>query len=184
MAKFTCILECLLAFVSVACAFMPPSFHGPLGDHYNMHAIPRNTAYKILRNMEIESLRKDVPKSILDEIHLCRDMCRPDNTEEKWKNLCVSVILENGKRVPEYTLLYRKSENTEKDSHRPTVYTIEAMFVNLDVLPNITMSNVFDILDGFCKKYRGYLQVYPLKKWSNGRYFNGISLEKSLEKSV
>lgn len=168
-----------LVTTTMALAFVAPSFHGPLGDHYNMYAIPRSTAYKILKNMEIDGLRKDVPRRILDEIHSCREMCRSDHTDEKWKrNLFVSVIQEAGKNVPEYTVVYRKSD------HIPTVYTIEAMLVNLDTHPNMSMSNVFDILNCFCKKHRGFLQVHPLKTWSNGRYFHGISLERSMERSI
>lgn len=173
-----------MMILSAARAFVSPSFHGPLGDHYNMYAIPRSTAYQILKNMEIDGLRKDVPRSILDEIHSCREMCRSDDTGAKRKNLFVSVIQETGKKVPEYAVIYRKSENVKEDDRRPTVYTIEAMLVNLEVCPNMSMSNVFDILDGFCKTYSGFLQVYPLKTWSNGRYFNGISLERSLERSA
>ena len=160
-----------------AYGFVSPAIHGPVGDHYNMYAVPRHTAYKMLKTMEIESIVANSPGQSLDEIHLSREMCRD---YDKWENLFISVIKENDKKKPEYVLLYRKSKPTAR---KPTVYTIESMIVNTEISPNLSMSNVLDILESFCKNNRGYLQVYPLKNWSKGRYFSGIALERSMELS-
>ena len=167
----------ILTSLCGAYGFVSPAIHGPVGEHYNMYAVPRHTAYKMLKTMEIESIVANSPVQGLDEIHLSREMCRDYNN---WENLFISVIKENDKKKPEYILLYRKSKPAAR---RPTVYTIESMIVNTEISPNLSMSNVLDILESFCKNNRAYLQIYPLKEWSKGRYFSGITLERSMELS-
>jgi len=165
----------ILSHMYGAYGFMSAPIHGPVGEHYNMYAVPRDTAYKMLKTMEIESLVSNSPSQCLDEIHFSREMCR---NREKWEDLFISIIKENDKKKPEYTILYRKSKPTAR---KPTVYTIESMIVNTEISPNLSMSNVLGILESFCKNNRSYLQIYPLKNWSKGRYFSGITLERSME---
>ena len=156
-------------------SFMGAPFSGVIGDHYTMHAVPRSIAYKMIKNMEVAGLVADSPKHVIDELHECRDICRDyDNYEE----MCISIIKENDKKNPEYTMLYRK---TKPNGGRPTVYTIEALLLNSEDKTNLSILNVFDILDLFCENNRAYLQIYPLKKWAGGRYHNCLTLERSMK---
>jgi len=166
-----------LVYVCGVNGFSSAPITGPVGEHYNMYAVPRQTAYKMLKTMEIDGLVANTPGKILDEIHVSREMCRDYDC---WKELFVTIIKENDKKKPEYIITYRKTEPTVR---RPTVYTIETMLVNTEITPNLSMSNVLDLLESFCKNNRGYLQIYPLKNWANGRYFSGITLERSMELS-
>jgi len=163
--------------VGISSFMIGAPFAGVIGDHYTMHDVPRNTAYKLIRNMEVDSLVSDAPKHVIDEIHEFRNMCLDT---EKYDDLCVSIIKENDKKKPEYTLLYRKEVPKGKNI---TIYTIEAMLLNSQENTNLSILNVFDILDVFCENHRGFLQIYPLKKWAGGRYHNCLTLEKHMKET-
>jgi len=148
---------------------------GVISDHHTMHSVERGTAYKLIKNMEVASLVADAPANIIDEFRNCREMCRDT---EQFPDLCFSIILENGKKIPEYIFAYR--QKTPK-GRNITIYTIEAMLLNSQEKTDISILNVFDILDVFTSENRGYVQLYPLKNWANGRYYNCLSLERSMK---
>ena len=144
---------------------------GPVNDKYNMYAVPRSISYSYIKKTQIEYLQKDAPSNLLLELNSAREMCRGEENEDVY----VTFIKDVRDNDPDYTILYRKTMNI------PTVYTIEAIVAGKN--PKISLANVEDILNKFCKDNRGYLQTYPLKIWSK-RLFNTISLEKSFRKYV
>ena len=144
---------------------------GDIGENYKMHAVPRSIAYKYIKNMEIESIRKNDPDFIVDELHRAREICR----DSKYCNTMVTFVNENGKREPDFVILYRMSEGFSN-----TVYTIDSMLINKDKEDVIPINVVYDVISDFCYTHRGYLQVHPLKTWAGGRYMNSIILENSI----
>ena len=168
----TSLMGCILGVSS----FMIGSpLSGVIGNDYTMHSVERGIAYKLIKNMEVDSLVSDAPTSIIDEFRSCREMCRDT---EKYSDLHISIIKENNTKKPEYTLLYRK---TTPKGRNITIYTIEAMLLNSQENTNLSILNVFDILDVFTAENRGYVQIYPLKKWAGGRYYNCLALERSMK---
>ena len=148
---------------------------GVISEHHTMHSVERGIFYKMIKNMEVASLVSDAPKHVVDELHECREMCRDT---EQFPDLCFSIILENGKKIPDYIFAYRKKTPKGRNI---TIYTIEAFLLNSQEKPDISILNVFDILDVFTSENRGYVQLYPLKNWRNGRYYSCLLLERSMK---
>ena len=59
----------------------------------------------------------------------------------------------------------------------PKVYTIEALFRGEEE-PVISSLHILTILDQMVTDRKGHFQVYPLKKWSGGRYIKEMTIEK------
>ena len=162
-----------LSLLSLLFLFRPVySFYGAIGKTHVMRNIPNHIAYGMLKIEEINSISKNVPAPILDEIHDAREMCRSS------EGIRVAMLYNLTEKAPDYTILYR---TCEKLSY--TVYTVEAMLINRDKNEIFSMSNVNDILKDFCQEHMSYLQIHPLKHWATGRYHRGILLERSLEVS-
>ena len=128
-------------------------------------------ATSYVNKVEADVMKKRLPDFVAIELGQAREMFDSESN----KDIEVSFIREEGCLEPDYIVIYRKTGCT------PTVYTIDALLVHSDKNVQMSVRVVERILQDFCRDNRGYLQTYPLKRWSRGRYANAIMLERSLE---
>ena len=165
---------CTIAFYFVlhracgALGFGSIVFGGKLCEHYNMQPVTKAMATRYVNKVEADVVKKRLPDFVVTELCEARELFNSESSE-------VTFIREEGCLEPDYIVIYRKTGCT------PTVYTIDALLVHGDKNVQMSVRVVERILQDFCLENRGYLQTYPLKIWSRGRYANAIMLERSLE---
>lgn len=154
-----------------AAAFGSIVFGGKLCEHYNMQPVTKAVATSYVNKVEADVMNKRLPDFVATELGQARELF----SSEGFDDTEVTFIREEGCQEPDYIVIYRKTGCT------PTVYTIDALLVHGDKNVQMSVRVVERILQDFCRENRGYLQTYPLKRWSRGRYANAIVLERSLE---
>ena len=174
MCKTSKTLLCSLLgyFITRVYSFTPtPILSGPVGEHLNLKAIPRSMAYKYIRSTQIEYIKQDCSRAILDEMNDARELLRDPVTKD-WH---VSIVLPNNTNRIIFMILYRMNNRF------PACYTIEAVIRNHAIEPGNGSMSVMDlqnILDQMMKQRRGHLQSYPLNTWAGGRYMKELEIEK------
>ena len=143
---------------------------GRLCDHYMIQPVSKATASTYVQKIEADVAKKRLPEFVATELGQAQDLFNSDTREDT----LISFIREDGCLEPDYVVIYRKTGDT------PTVYTIDALIVHGDKNVQMSVMVVERILRNFCRENRGYLQTYPLRTWSRGRYANAIMLEKSV----
>lgn len=157
-----------LSCVCSALAFPSPGIAGNLCDHYKMNTVSRTMAYNYVKKLEADAIKKRLPGFVAQEMAQARDLFSRSSGQE----MLVTFIHEEGSLEPDYVLMYRKTDTT------PTIYTVDALIVNGDKNVQMSVRVVERILQHFCYKNRGYLQMHPLKRWSGGRYAKAMLLER------
>ena len=157
-----CVCE-VLAFGSVVIG-------GRLCEHYTMQSVTKAAASTYVKNVEADAAKRRLPEFVAAELGKAQDLLNSDASED----MLISFIREEGCLEPDYVIVYRKTADT------PTVYTIDALLVHGDKDVQMSVMVVERILRDFCRENRGYLQTYPLKSWSGGRYAKAITLERSV----
>lgn len=169
---FFSLVGCFVSFVSSVLSFTPtPILSGPVGENLRLKAIPRSIAYKYIRGTQIEYIKQDCSRAILDEMNDAREILR-DPKSEDWH---VSVVLPNATNRNTFMIMYRMNNKF------PACYTVEAIIRNHVIEPGNGSMSVMDlqiILDQMMKERRGHLQLYPLNTWAGGRYLKELELEK------
>lgn len=159
-------------FVSRVRSFTPtPVLSGPVGEHLRLKAIPRSIAYKYIRGTQIEYIKQDCSRAILDEMNDAREILR----DPKSKDWHVSVVLPNATNRNTFMIMYRMNNKF------PACYTVEAVIRNHVIEPgngSMSVMELQNILDQMMKQRRGHLQLYPLNTWAGGRYLKELELEK------
>lgn len=140
---------------------------GSVGKNLNVFAVPNKIGFQYIQRCQIESIRKNDPIGICSELDNTRELLRGEHKEK----LHVSFLKEKNSEINLFTIIYRMSEGL------PIVYTVEAVVRNND-FPGVSSLSVLTILDQMVTDRKGHLQLYPLKKWSSGRYINEMYIEK------
>lgn len=161
----------LLHGVCNVLAFGSVVIGGRLCDHYTMQPVTKATASSYVKKIEADAVKKRLPEFVAKELGQAQDLFNSDGSGD----MQISFIREEGCLEPDYVIIYRKTGDT------PTVYTIDALIVHGDKNVQMSVMVVERILRDFCRENRGYLQTYPLKRWSGGRYANAIMLERSVK---
>lgn len=159
-------------FTTGGYSFTPtPILSGPMGEHLTLKAIPRSIAYKYIRGTQIEYIKQDCSRAILDEMNDARELLR----DPKSKDWHVSVVIPKSTNKNTFMVVYRMNNRF------PACYTVEALIRNHVIEPGNGSMSVMDlqnILDQMVKNRRGHLQIYPLKTWARGRYLKELEVEK------
>lgn len=128
-------------------------------------------AYKYIRGTQIEYIKQDCSKAILDEMNDARELLRDPSTKD-WH---VSLLVPNPTNRNTFMVLYRMNNRF------PACYTIEAVIRNHAIEPRNGSMSVMDlqkILEQTIRERMGHLQLYPLKTWAGGRYMKELEVEK------
>jgi len=156
----------------VANAFTPTVIlSGPVGDDLRMQAIPRSIAYRYMKMIHTEYIRKDLPRYLLEEVSEARELLRDPKTKD-WN---ISLMTPGSARENLFTVIYRMTDGF------PKCYTVEAVIRNHNLEPGMgSMTTVVleRTLNQMIRERRGHLQTYPLKSWATGRYIKEIEIEK------
>ena len=171
MRFFKIAMALLLHSVRDVLAFGSVVIGGRPCDHYTMQPVTKATASTYVKKIEADAAKGRLPEFVANELGQARDLFNSDGSED----MQISFIREEGCSEPDYVVIYRKTQDT------PTVYTIDALIVHGDKNVQMSVMVVERILRDFCRENRGYLQTYPLKRWSGGRYANAIVLERSVD---
>ena len=144
---------------------------GPVGEQLRMQAIPRSIAYKYMKMIHTEYIRKDLPRFLLEEVSEARELLRDPKTKD-WN---ISFMTPGSAKENLFTVIYRMTDGF------PKCYTVEAVIRNHCLEPEMgSMSAVVldRTLNQMIRERRGHLQTYPLKSWAEGRYIKEIEIEK------
>lgn len=164
----------VLASLRIAASFVTFPISGEIGCagvKYRVNEVTQGVAHQYVKGALINSIERNDERFVVDELNKVREACGSALNKETF----VAFINEKGYDTPDYVILYRKT------CHTPTVYTIDSMLVTSEKKVEMSMDVVEKALRKFCDEHRGYLQLYPLKRWSSGRYMKAISLEKSVK---
>ena len=140
---------------------------GPAGKNLNVFAVPNRIGFQYIQRCQIEAIKKNLPKDICSELDSARELIRGEVKEK----LHVSFLTAKNADKNLFTIIYRMSDRI------PKVYTIEALFRGEEE-PTVSSLQILTILDQMVTDRKGHLQIYPLKKWSGGRYINEMTIEK------
>lgn len=146
---------------------------GPVGRDLQMHAIPRSMAYRYLKVVQVDYIKKDCTKSILDEVNEARELLRDPKTGD-W-NVSLMVPNSHGSRENLFMVMYRTNNRF------PTCYTVEAVVRNHAIGPgegSITILDLERSLNQMVRDRRGHLQIHSLRSWAGGRYMKELEIEK------
>lgn len=171
MKGFLCVMSGLLCS-TLTTSFTPtPVLNGPVGEHLNMRSIPRSMAYKYIRKTQIDYIRQDCSKSILDEMNDAREMLRDPRTKD-WH---VSLMMPANTGYNTFMVIYRMNNRF------PKCYTVEAVVRNHAIEPghgSMSILDLSEVLNQMMVERRGHLQTHPLKTWARGRYMKELEVEK------
>jgi len=157
-----------LLFLPLVISFTPSHIlSGPAGKNLNVFAVPNKIGFQYIQRCQIEAIKKNRPKDICSELNNSRELIRGEGKEK----LHVSFLTAKNADKNLFTIIYRMSDTL------PKVYTIEALFRGEEE-PLISSLDILTILDQMVTDRKGHLQIYPLKKWSGGRYMNEMHIEK------
>lgn len=166
------LLSLLGCLTTIGESFTPaPILSGPVGEHLHLRTIPRSMAYKYIRGTQIEYIKQDCSRAILDEMNDARELLR----DPRSKDWYVSVVVPKSTNRNTFMVVYRSNDRF------PTCYTVEAVIRNHAIEPGEGSMSIVDlqnILDQVVKARRGHLQMYPLKTWAGGRYSKELEVEK------
>jgi len=154
-----------------AFAFGSVLIAGRLCEQFTMQPATKATAKMYIKKIEDDAAKRRLPEFVSTELQQARQLLHSHGD----KDMQISFIQEKGCLEPDYVVMYRKTRGT------PTVYTIDALVVHGDKNVQMSLMVVESILRDFCQANRGYLQTYPLKRWSGGRYARAIMFEKSIQ---
>ena len=143
----------------------PPLLSGPVGPDFRIVAASRRSAFNHIKFIQLQQVKHDAPAHICRELDLARELLRdPARNEE-----CVAFLASRHSDQILFTIIYRVCDRL------PSVYTLEAIVREPGY--DVCSSDLQHALRQLVAENRGFLQSYPLKIWSGGRYFKESFLE-------
>lgn len=159
------ILLALMTLVPIRCLLV-----GPVRPGLELVRVSPFTGLKYFRNKQIQSIAKNFPEDIVHELGLAKTWCREHIRDH---NAHVSMLRQQPENCIIYSILYR-----ERSQGLPRIVTIEGLIFNPDSESQVSVQELYEILESFCKDNSLFLQTQELKSWSNGKIRDELHLEK------
>lgn len=144
-----------------------PPLGGKVSEDLTLLPVSKSMAFSKIKEYQMRSISRNDPMNICSELNDAREMIRSPIGKDDY----ASFLISNRNREHLYTILYRVNDTI------PYIYTIKAIIRTPEEYDSVNIIDIERMLDQLCKNKRGYLQLFNMKTWANGKY----RIEKYLE---